>query len=55
MWGCKAHWFALPRELRNKIWRAYRPGQERDMQPSAAYLAVALEVQQWIKEQPDGS
>lgn len=48
MWGCKAHWFKLPQALRNKIWRCYRPGQEVDLTPSAEYLAVAREVQEWI-------
>ena len=47
MWGCKAHWFKLPQALRNKIWRAYRPGQEISKGPSAEYVAVAREVQQW--------
>lgn len=50
MWGCKAHWFRLPRSLRNKIWLAYRPGQEQDKRPSEAYVAVAKEVQLWINE-----
>ena len=49
MWGCKAHWFALPRALRNKIWATYAPGQEVNLTPSAAYLEVAHEVQEWIK------
>lgn len=48
MWGCKTHWFKLPRNLRNKIWRAYEPGQEVDMTPSNEYLDVATEVQKWI-------
>lgn len=48
MWGCKTHWFKLPRALRNKIWRCYEPGQEVDLTPSAEYLAVAHEVQEWI-------
>lgn len=47
-WGCRKHWYALPRELRTKIWKAYRPGQERDFSPSAEYLVVAREVQAWI-------
>ena len=50
MWGCKAHWFRLPAVLRAKIWKAYRPGQEKDMRPSREYLAVALEVEKWILE-----
>ena len=49
MWGCKPHWFRLPGDLRNRIWRAYRPGQERDMSPSEDYLTVANEVQDWIR------
>ena len=48
MWGCKAHWFKLPKDLRDKVWRAYQPGQEATMTPSAAYLDVAREVQAWI-------
>lgn len=54
MWGCKEHWFELPRVLRNKIWATYRPGQEKTMDPSAEYLAAAREVQQWIAEQHGG-
>jgi len=50
MWGCKAHWFKLPLRLRNRIWKTYRPGQEIDKTPSAEYLAVAREVQDWIAE-----
>jgi hypothetical protein len=48
IWGCRPHWYALPKELRDRIWRAYRPGQEIRGTPSASYLAVAREVQQWI-------
>ena len=50
MWGCREHWFALPGSLRNAIWNAYVPGQERRLDPSAEYLAAAREVQAWIKE-----
>lgn len=50
MWGCKKHWFTLPKHLRDKIWAAYRPGQEKDMRPSEAYLEAAREVQEWIRE-----
>jgi hypothetical protein len=48
MWGCKKHWFALPMNLRNKIWAAYVPGQEIDRTPSPAYIEAAKEVQDWI-------
>jgi hypothetical protein len=50
MWGCKSHWFVLPVSIRNKIWAAYRPGQEVTMTPSAAYLQVAKEAEVWIKQ-----
>jgi hypothetical protein len=50
MWGCKRHWFKLPQRLRNAIWRTYQPGQEISKDPTADYLAVADEVQQWIRE-----
>lgn len=50
MWGCKPHWFKLPKILRDAIWAAYVPGQERRMDPSDEYLRVAGVVQDWIKE-----
>lgn len=49
MWGCKSHWFKLPKRLRDRIWDDYVPGQEQRMDPSDDYLATALEVQEWIK------
>lgn len=48
MWGCKEHWFVLPKALRDRVWATYRPGQEVNMTPSREYLAVATEVQAWI-------
>lgn len=50
MWGCKPHWFRLPRHLRDAIWRTFRPGQEVDQTPSRDYVAAAREVQDWIRE-----
>jgi len=50
MWGCRSHWFRLPKRLRDRIWNTYVPGQEVDMSPSEEYLKIADEVQQWIKE-----
>ena len=51
MWGCRPHWFRLPKVLRDRIWAAYRPGQEQTGTPSEAYLRVACEVQEWIAHQ----
>lgn len=42
MWGCLAHWRALPRHIRDAIWAAYVPGQEIRKDPSAAYMAAAF-------------
>lgn len=50
MWGCLPHWRKLPKRLRDKIWRNYRPGQEIDKQPSTAYIEAAGEVRAWILE-----
>lgn len=48
MWGCRQHWFSLPKVLRDAIWDEYVPGQEQRMDPSDGYLAVAHQVQDWI-------
>lgn len=48
MWGCRVHWFRIPADLRNRIWATYRPGQEVNKNPSAAYINAAADVQQWI-------
>lgn len=55
MWGCKPHWFALPASLRSRIWRCYRPGQEKDLKPSREYVEVAREVQEWIEKRAGSS
>jgi hypothetical protein len=54
MWGCKRHWFKLPKRLRDRIWATFRPGQEVNMTPSDEYLAVATEVQKWIRDNYSG-
>lgn len=48
LWGCREHWYKLPRELRNKIWNTYQPGQEQKLNLSKEYISVAREVQKWI-------
>lgn len=52
MWGCRRHWCRLPKDLRDRIWRAYRPGQEKDQRPGADYVAAARAVQDWIAALP---
>jgi hypothetical protein len=51
MWGCRGHWFMLPRRLRALIQKHYRPGQEISKTPSIEYIDAARKVQDWIKEQ----
>lgn len=50
MWGCKQHWFRLPKHLRDQIWATYRVGQEETLTPSMKYLAVASDVARWIRQ-----
>lgn len=50
MWGCREHWFKLPKRLRDKIWSAYVPRQEVDMTPSQEYVDAAEEVQRYIRQ-----
>lgn len=49
-WGCYPHWMKLPKRLRDKMWAAFRPGQEETKTPSCEYVQVAREVQVWIRE-----
>lgn len=49
LWGCKKHWFMLPKRLRDLIWATYVPGQEITKTPSQEYLQAAAMVQQWIE------
>ena len=50
LWGCRMHWFALPKHLRDEIWRTYRPGQEITKTPTAEYIESAKVVQRWIEK-----
>lgn len=51
MWGCKVHWFKLPYDLRQLIWKHYQPGQEESMRPTLGYIEAANKVQEWINNQ----
>lgn len=50
LWGCRKHWFTLPKRLRDKIWRTFRAGQEVSKTPSTEYQEAAREVQDWIAD-----
>lgn len=49
-WGCRTHWYRLPKPIRDAIWRSYNPGQEISKRPSQAYLDAATAAQDWIRE-----
>jgi hypothetical protein len=48
LWGCSAHWYALPRDIQNRILAAYRPGQEEDLDLSDEYIAAFAAARDWI-------
>ena len=54
MWGCRAHWYRVPKSLRNRIWATYVPGQEVTMTPSREYVLAAKAVRDWIVEHGNG-
>jgi hypothetical protein len=44
MWGCKAHWFSLPKEIRDEIWQAYTRGKL-----SPEWLAANEKAVAWVR------
>lgn len=50
MWGCRTHWFILPKYLRDRIWATYVPGQEIDKTPSREYMNVIRDIREYIAE-----
>lgn len=51
MWGCSKHWFMLPREIRTKIWAAYRIGQEEGLATvTDSYIEAAREAERYIRQ-----
>lgn len=47
MWGCKRHWYALPKELRDAIWSGYRKGRL-----SPEWIAANGAALEWINGMP---
>ena len=41
MFMCRNHWFMVPKEFRDRVWAAYRPGQEDDWKITDEYAVVA--------------
>ena len=52
MWGCREHWFKLPKAIRDRIWATYREGQEEALdRVTPAYLEAAKAADEWIRSQ----
>jgi hypothetical protein len=52
---CREHWMALPRGLRNQVWRTYQPGQEANLAlADASYLSAVHEAQAWLAKHYGG-
>lgn len=47
-WGCKTHWFSLPKELRDEIWQAYNRGRL-----SPEWIAANEKALEWIRGIPE--
>ena len=52
MWGCKTHWFMLPKAIRDRIWAAYRPGQEEDLEVSESWVEADRAARQYSARGP---
>lgn len=48
MFMCRSHWYALPKPLRDAVWRVYVPGQEKRKDPTDEYLRVSQEAIEWL-------
>lgn len=44
---CTKHWRMIPRPLQQKVWRAYRIGQEISKTPTREYMEVMREIKAW--------
>lgn len=47
MYACRQHWFALPKSIRDEIWRAYRREPLSDEHVAAMQAAA-----EWFRENP---
>jgi hypothetical protein len=41
---CLRHWRQVPPEIRSRLWRHFRPGQDTDKNPSRAYTRAARDA-----------
>lgn len=55
MFMCKQHWYMLPKDMRDKVWALYRPGQEVTKDPSMAYLNHAMACVNFVADKEFGN
>lgn len=51
LYACSEHWRRIPPFLANRLWDAYREGQERTLDISPAWIAAHNSIRAWIKTQ----
>ena len=54
MMMCITHWRMVSQGLQGKVYAAYRPGQEKDKQPSREYLKVLHDCQREVRIKETG-
>lgn len=47
-WGCKSHWFTLPKEIRDEIWQGYSRGKL-----SPEWIEANEKALTWIRGIPE--
>jgi hypothetical protein len=47
---CGKHWRMVPKQLKDAVWKHYRPGQEIDKDPTPEYLKVAQDAIAWVAD-----
>lgn len=50
VWGCPVHWRLLPKDIRGRIYRTYRPGQDADGDLSHSYIDAQDLAERWAIE-----
>ena len=53
IWGCKRHWFMLPKDIRDWVLSTYEKGINMHLTPTRAYLDATKAAQDWIVDHQD--
>lgn len=48
---CMRHWFMVPKNIREQVWATYRPGQEKEKNPTQAWMSGAKAAIQSVRQQ----